>query len=486
MLRTFKRLAGSNTSKRSGRAMFAFLARSLQQISTLAIMLVSATFLDAAEFGVYSLGIIFMMLVQAMTYTGFFHFTITSNAPDDEVLSTSFWLIIGLATAASVLLAVLAYPIAWVFSADELGPVTLLLALSQPGASFLAWASAALMRQGRVNVNFQVMFWQNLASLIGGVAMLWYWQSIYALVAYQYMRVGLGFVMYVLVGVKFPGFKYSKELARIAISFSGGLYGSRALNFFSKYAADLLLGLFYTPTDVGLYRFGNRVATGITESFVQPMGNFAIASFGAIARTTREFERPLEQYMGAMGLMTGMLSAIIIVYAEEALIYLFPAYVGALMVTYAMALRGVVGMGRWMMEPVFSGFGETKWVMQCNLVAAVTSLVAVFAAFPLGLEGMAWSQAVVNVGHTIFALYLMQTKAGLRVGRAVRLFLIGILLAAVYGGVLEIIWLVVLSQSSLAPLTMLVCGGISAAVLAPVFLAIGVRLNVFTLDIFAG
>ena len=208
-------------------ALFAFMARSLQQISTLVITFLAAAFLLPAEYGVYALSIVFIMLLQTLTYTGFYQFVVTSSHPDDEVLSTSFWLITGLSCAASLLLALAAYPLEWLFDADQLGTVILLLAISQPFSSFGAWASAALLRRGAVNTNFVVMFAQNLISLIGGALLLIAWESLFALVAFRYIRVFVGLTLYLIVGARFPGFHFKRSLAKKATAFSGGLYGSR-------------------------------------------------------------------------------------------------------------------------------------------------------------------------------------------------------------------------------------------------------------------
>ncbi|HUD90533.1 oligosaccharide flippase family protein, partial [Sphingobium sp.] len=419
-------------------ALFAFAARSLQQASTLVITLLAAHFLLPAQYGIYSLGIVFVILIQTLTYTGFYQFILTSKEDDAAVLSTCFWLIVGLVSAASALLAIAAYPLEWLFEAEHLGGVLALLALIQPLASVGAWSSAALLRRRAITLNFAIMFTQNLVALVGGALLLWFWHSLYALVAFRYLRVISGAILFAIFGRDWPQMRFRKDLALAATAFSGGLYGSRMLGFLSRYAGDLLLGLLYSASAVGLYRFGNRVATGATDTLTQPMSSFAATQFGSAARQGTVLAAPLTRFAGTITLLTGMLGAVIVVFARDVIALFFqPSYMAALVVTYAMALRGVAGLGQLLVEPAFSAQGRTSWVMMFNLVTAAVSVLAVFCASPFGLEVLAWTQTLVVLCSTLWAFALIRWKARIDVSGAVRNFTAGLALSIGYGVVLH-------------------------------------------------
>lgn len=476
-----------SAGRRSAMALFAFVARSLQQASTLVITLLAAHFLLPAEYGVYSLGIVFVILIQTVTYTGFYQFILTSKEEDEVVLSTCFWLIVGLVSAASLVLALAAYPLEWMFRAPHLGGVILLLALIQPLASVGAWSSAALLRRRAMTANITIMFAQNLIALVGGALLLWFWRSLYALVAFRYLRVVSGAILYAVFGRDMPRFHFRKDLALKATAFSGGLYGSRLLGFLARYAADLMLGMLHSPTAVGLYRFGNRVATGATDVLTQPMSNFASTQFGAAARHDRDLAGPLTRFSGTITLLTGMLGAAIIVFAHDAIALFFqPSYMFALVVTYAMALRGVAGLGQLLIEPAFSALGRTGWVMMFNLVTAIVSVAAIFVVAPLGLEALAWGQALVVLGTTGWAFWLLKKRGNIAVGGAVRNFIGGLLLSLVYGVVLYAAYTGIMPLLGLRPIETLFLGLAGACLLALAFLAIGSILRVFSLHTFSG
>lgn len=475
-----------SVGRQGGRALFAFTARSLQQASTLVITLLAARFLLPAQYGVYSLGIVFIVLVQTMTYTGFYQFILTAREDDASVLSTCFWLIVGLVSLASLVLALAAYPLEWLFDAQPLGSVLVLLALVQPLASIGAWSSAALLRRGEVMLNFAIMFLQNLVALVGGAMVLWLWHSIYALIAFRYLRVVSGAILFALLGRDWPSLIFCKDLARRATTFSGGLYGSRLLNFLARYAADLLLGALYSPAAVGLYRFGNRVATGATDICNQPMSNFAATQFGAAARHNRDLAIPLARFSGTIALLGGLVGAVIIVFARDVIALFFqPSYLPALVVTYAMALRGAASVGQMLVEPAFAALGRTGWVMMFDLVSTLIAVAAIFVASPFGLEALAWTQALVVVGTTAWAFHLLSWRGHIHIGGALRNFAGAILLSLLYGLMLYQAYRMI-GLLPLGRIEALTLGLAVAAGLALVPLAIGARLRVFSLQAFSG
>jgi O-antigen/teichoic acid export membrane protein len=473
--------------RRGGAALFAFVARSLQQVSTLVMTFLAARFLPPSDYGVYSLGIVFIVLIQTLTYTGFYQFILNSGEDDETVLSTCFWLISGLVTGAAVLLALAAFPLGWLFGADRLGAVLVLLALIQPLASIGAWSSAALLRRKAVVLNFTVMFIQNLVTLVGGALLLWFWHSLFALVAVRYLRVVAGAALYAILGRDWPKWLFDRELAVRATGFSAGLYGSRLLGFLSRYAGDLLLGLFYSAAAVGLYRFGNRVATGATDILAQPMSNFAATQFGAASRSGSGLEQVLVRFSGTVALLTGMVGAVVIVFAHDVIAICFhPSYLAALVVTYAMALRGIAGAGQSLVEPAFAALGRTSWVLMFNVLTGIVSVAAIAVSTPFGLEALAWGQALVVLVMTGVAFHLLHRRGGIDVAPAVRCFAGACALALAYGLALALLRFHLLAKLPLTAIELLGLGLSSAAVLALLFLALAARLRIFRLAAFSG
>lgn len=480
-------VAGKSRARRGAFAAFAFLSRSLQQISAFVITLLAARFLVPADYGIYTLAVVFILLIQTLTYTGFYHFIVTSKAEDEAVLSTSFWMLTGLATMAAGLLALAAYPIGAAFKAPELAQVILWLAAFQPFAGVTAWFSAVLLRRQRVGAHFTVMFLQNFIALVGGIVLLWLWQSIYALVAFRGLRIVSAIVLYLIVCRDHPRLSFDKALARKAAGFSGGLYGSRFMAFLAQYSSDLLLGLTYSTAEAGLYRFGSRVASGASDIVMQPMVSFALTQFGAAARNDKPLENLLKRFVGAMVLLIGAVAAVIIVFGETVVAnYFDPAYVAALTVTYAFAVHGIANTGVQLLTPVMSASDKTGILLVFNTISAAAVILVVLLATPFGLSAVAWSQAAATLVISCAAAELVRRKAGIGIGPVVRAFLLSLAIVALYGIVLWLCWSGLQTALGLSVHLELALGLALAVGLFVVMLGVGWKAGVFSLAVFSG
>lgn len=466
---------------------YSFLATSMEQIASFVITLMAASFLVPAEYGVYTLGIVFISLIQAMGYTGFYQFVVTSSEDDDSVLSTSFWLIFGLSAAASALLIALAIPIAHIYRAPDLGNVIILLALMQPVAGINAWYSAALLRRRAVKLNFTVNFLASAASLVGGVIVLWATESLYALVAYRYLRVLIAAALFFVLSRLRPSLAFNRLLARRAAGFSGGLYGARFLDFLSKYSADLLLGLMFTTAEAGLFRFGSRIAGGATDIVALPMRSFTLTQFGHAARSGGDLSRLLERFTGSITMLTGGVAAVIVVFADDAVAAFFnPAYQAAVPIAAAIAVRGVVHVGALMLDPTMSARGQTGAVMRFVMIWSVIGVVAIFISAPYGLAVLAWTTAAVTGASTLWALHVISRVGGVAVGGALRALILAAALAIGYGLVIEQCSTLIAVETDLSEMAKLTLGLAVSTLLAVPTLLIARWLKVFSLHVFSG
>jgi O-antigen/teichoic acid export membrane protein len=466
---------------------YAFLASSMEQIASFLITMLAGVFLLPAEYGVYTLGVVFIGLIQALAYTGFYHFVVNSNEDDESVLSTTFWIILGLSTAASILLLVAAVPIGLLYRTPEIGTVIILLALVQPVAGANAWHSAALLRHRQVNLNFTISLLASGAALLGGAAFLWLWQSIYALVAYRYLRVLTAAGLYLLLSRARPTFTFDRLLARRATGFSGGLYGARFLNFLSQYSADLLLGLMFTTAEAGLFRFGSRIAAGATDIVSLPMRSFTLTQFGHAARRGGDLAHLLERFTGSITLLTGGVTAVIVVFADDAIAAFFdPAYEAAFVIAAAVALRGTLGIGRLLLTPVLSARNQTGAVMTFGLIWTVIGIAAIFLSAPLGLDVLAWTTAAVSAASTVWAFRLIGRKGGIAIGGALRALAVAGALTIGYGVAISQCAALIAVATDLSPEAELGLGLATATLLAVPTVFIGWRLRVFSLHAFSG
>lgn len=473
------------TARRSGTAALSMLGLASQQLSAFAITLLAAGFLAPAEYGVYTLAIVFVELILAFTYTGFYHFIVTSDEDEGAVLPTMFWMMqaVGVAGGAGLVLA--APLLAGLFRSPGLEPVLQLLGLIQPFTSAMAWASAVLIRRQKMRRHFTIMLIQNTLALAGGAVVLVVWQSLFALVLYRYLRVGLGVLLYLLMTPDRPALRFSRRLAAAALRYASGLYGSRLLAFGSNFGTDLLLAYFFSTAESGLYRFANRLAAAVIDIVAQPLRSFALNQFGAAARSGGSLEPVLQRFCGVMVLLMGGFSAMILIYGADIISALFqPSYLAALGALYALTVRAFANFGTSLVEPVFAACNKTHVAMYHNLLWTCVMVAVIFLGSRHGMEMLAIGQAAVAIAASAAALLLFAWQGRIGVRGALRNALVSLAVIAVFFAAAAALWMGLKAWIGVSGVS-LILGPLLSVGLALAAIAAAVRLGSFDPRVFA-
>ncbi|MEM6938797.1 MAG: oligosaccharide flippase family protein [Pseudomonadota bacterium] len=467
-------------------AALSIVGQSAQQLSGFVITLLAAGFLSAAAYGTYTLAVVFVEFVVMLTYTGFFHFVVTSDANKDAVLPTVFWVMLGIGVAGGGLMIAFAEPLAQVFQTPDLAPVLTLLGLMQPFAAGISWGAACLIRAGQMRRYFQILIVANAFALLAGSVLLIYWQSLYALIAYRAVRLGFSLCLYSLVVPKLPRLRFDLAVFRAAWRYALGLYGARTMTFFSTFGADLALAYVFSTAEAGLYRFANRLALSTVDIIAQPLRSFSLKSFGAAARHAQPLTPVFDLFFPAALLLTGGFALTVFVLGGALVEALFrPEYLAAVAAVQALSLRAAGRVGQNMVEPTFSATKRTQMPFYHNLLFAMAMLLLVVLVAPFGFVALAWSQAALQIAAVPFALWMIArfspvdvASSFARAGRAVWLL-------AGYGCGLWLVWQI-LARTRISPETAMILGGSSALCLGAATCVAAHRLGILSPHLFAG
>lgn len=462
----------------------AFFAIALQQAGSLAVTLLAARFLLPAEFGVYAVAAIFMLFLQELTYTGVSHFIVTQEGDEDRLLSTTFWLIFGFSTLAAGTLFIAAPLIAWLFDAPDLALILRLMAVVQPFGTYISWSAAILQRRQKMRLHFQLVALQGLAGLIGGVAILIAWQSIFALVLYRYLVMAVGVLGHLLFVREMPGFRTDTALGRRILGYAGNLYGTRSLQFFSNYGADLVLGAFLSTASAGIYRLGNRLGVVPMELIGFPVRTFALSQFGQANRAGRAISPIVQSLVSTMTFLMGCMGAVVAVFGDEIVTVVFqPAYMAAIPIAVALIVRSLVGIGDSLLGPMLAAADKTRLLFHHRLIWDTSALALILVVAQFGGIVVAWSLAALKLGASIRSVILGVRHCGLDWRAIVRGLLRGLAFVAAFAATAAAIragaafWLG-------EPLWVLVVGGAGTAVAGGVILLVSLKAHVTDLSIF--
>ncbi|ANT63271.1 hypothetical protein AYJ57_22615 (plasmid) [Salipiger sp. CCB-MM3] len=446
--------------------------------------MLAAGFLSAASYGTYTLAIVFDEFVVMLIYTGFFHFVVNSDADDETLLSTLFWIMAGIGTFGGALLFIFAEPIADFFDAPDLAMVLRFFGIMQPFASMNGWAAAALTRAGLMKRYFLIMLVVNIGGVLAGCAVLALWQSLYGLIVYRAIRLTIGLVLFGWSVPIWPRLRFDGTLARQGLSFAAGLYGSRFLSFFSTFGTDLILAYLFTTAESGLYRFANRLAMASVDIVAQPMRSFAIKRFGEAGRTKKPLEIELERFLSGNVFLSGLVAVMLIILGASVIETLFrPEYLAAVGALQALAIRAAGLSGAQLIDPVFAARGTTRISMYFNLIWTTAMIAAIAIFSSMGYTALASAQAVVVILSSATAIYAIKRYGKVEVGAALRRTAAALGLIAAFAIALWLAW-TTLSALVTGKLLLMISGIVVALVLAAVTMAVAVYLKVFDIRIF--
>ncbi|PDT50409.1 oligosaccharide flippase family protein [Sinorhizobium fredii] len=393
-------------------AAVAFLGRTSQQVFAVALVLIAAAFLTPAEYGVYSLATALAILLQTFTYAGFYHFIVRQDDPLGTLLDTCFWCMMAVALLGAGALFGAGPFLSSAFDAPSFFTALSILALDQVLGTPIAWISAVMLRRQQLRPLYAIMLVQNVLSFAAGLIFLLYWHSVAALLAYRVTKTGLGLILYFSHTRICPGLKFSPTLALSAFRYASGLYGSRIMHFLSRYSGDLLLGLMFSTAEAGLFRFGNRVVTGITDVISQPIKSFALTQFGDAQRRDGDFAAIYARFASTTLMLLGITCiAIALLVGPAVHAFLAPHYFEAIGVTRAICVATAATIGGMFLEPILSARGKTASYFLLTTASAAIAIAAIALAAPVGLLAVAWSQSVVTMmsgvlGMTFIARYM--------------------------------------------------------------------------------
>jgi PST family polysaccharide transporter len=301
---------------------WAFLMNWGDRAMSTVFTIVLAAILGPRDFGVVALALIYIALIQLVLEGGVQTALVQREDLDDAHLSSAFWLNL----AMCVVLALVSFALApwWADLNDvpQLADVVRALSLILLFYGFTIVQLALFQRA----MNFKgLAIRENAAVLVGGVlgiVLAVRGAGVWALVAQQ---LGFAATQLVLLWAQSswrPSFTFSRAHARELVGFSSGVFLSNLGGFLNRRADALLMGIFFGPVAVGLYRLADRFAENVLELTMRPVGHVSLPFFsrlqhdkpalrGAVAtcmRTTLVFTVPAMAVLAAcsdflMGLM---------------------------------------------------------------------------------------------------------------------------------------------------------------------------------------
>jgi O-antigen/teichoic acid export membrane protein len=247
-----------------------------RQIITTLITLVVARALGPEPYGLAAMALVYVLFMQMLQNQGMQSAIIQRRDLRPEHLDSAFWAILALSGVLTIVSIGLSGWWADVNDLPELQEVVIVLSLSLP-IQGLTLVQEAVVRRA---MDFRALALRtNVAVLVGGVAAVVLavgGAGVWALVAQQLLTALVGLGLLWRLSSWRPRWGYSRAALGDLVAFSVPSFVASFAVFLGQRADALLIGIFFGPVAVGLYRFAARLVETVTDLVVRAMQNAAL------------------------------------------------------------------------------------------------------------------------------------------------------------------------------------------------------------------
>ena len=250
------------SENRSGKAASSLLFKLMESFGMQGIAfvvgLVLARRLDAADYGVLGMLMVFIAFSQVFVQSGLNTALIQKKDTDEEDFSSAFWFSLGVAALLYLLLFAFAPLIAALMNRPELARVLRVLALVLIPGSLVSIQGAAVARQMLFR---KMMLCSLIATVLSGavgIAMAYAGMRYWALVAQQLTNQAALAVLLLLFVPWKPAFQFSWQRVKALLRFGWKLLVSSILDTGYMNLRSLVIGLKYNDAALGNFTRGKQ------------------------------------------------------------------------------------------------------------------------------------------------------------------------------------------------------------------------------------
>ncbi len=424
--RAVRRSLFSDTSLVMGQMVFQNLLRIVSSMTLTRL-------LSAGDFAVVGLVSSVLVTLALISDIGLAAFIIRHERTMERDFRDEVWtlrLIRGIAL--SVLIAVLAVPIAGFMQKPHLAAVIAVAGLYEVVSALTSLAPTIALRQRRLRLLTAIDMGAQIVGFVIAIVMALLFRSYWGIIFSNLIGQVLGVVLsYVLYDDSAQRFRFSRERAAEMWRFSRFITGSTILTLVITQADKLVLPRLWSLDQFGLY----IIAAGLTAAPMALVTTYAgRVLYPLLAEVQREAPEtmawrfykdrwvPTLVYSFAAGGFVGFGPSLI------ALLY-DPRYLGAGHYLQILSISTFAFMGPYAANEVMVARGKPKFTFTSNVVRLVYLIAAGTVGYlTLGPLGIVWAVGTVEVIAQLFAWFVLRREGLLDMRRET-----GILLVAALG-----------------------------------------------------
>lgn len=269
-----------------------------------AVTVILASILSPSDFGIVAIALVYIAFIQMLLGLGFDAAIIQRKGLKTLHLDSVFWLILMVSLLLTVVSVVLSRWWAHVNHAPDLALVICALSITIPIHGLVIIQQALFHRK----MDFKSLALRdNAAALFSGfvgVGMALSGLGVWSLVGQQLSRAIISFLLLWKISNWRPKLRYSAQHVKDLLGFSITVFMGRFGTYLQGHSDALLMGLFFGPAAVGLYRLADRLMNMPLKLGTRGIHTVSLPYFSQLQEDRHKLKRSLLTCWRASSLMT--------------------------------------------------------------------------------------------------------------------------------------------------------------------------------------
>ena len=398
---------GNRSVKRA--AGWSFVMNVTRMLSTLGTALILAGLLGPRLFGIVAVALIYVGLLQLVIQQGLMSALIQRAGLTHQQLNTAFWILVPLSVGLMLISLIGADAWAQLNGVPDAAPVIRVLSILIVVKSLAVVPEAVLRR----TLQFRPLAVRTtVASTLGAcVGLLWaaIQPSVWALVAQQLVIESVGCIVIWTASRWRPHRRLTREGMLPLGNFALKTTLSGLAVFANNRLDALLIGLYFGPTAVGLYRLGGRIVESAVDFTGQPIQQVALPGLAGLGDDRAAMSARYRKMVVMLVITSAPVMAAIAATAEPLMQLLGDEWTPAAASLQLLCVVGVVRAMIMLNGPLLQASGNPGLQATISWIGAVLSAVTLVVV-GLALQGESVSAQVVGMAASralLFALVFL-------------------------------------------------------------------------------
>ena len=377
----------------------------VRQVIQVVGSIVLARLLAPDDFGLLGMAMFFIGIGQLFADFGIGSAIVQSRADDRVVLSSCFWLNLGVAAGLVLLILALSPLIADFYRRADLVPVVALLSMNLMLAGLQVVPHAVLYRDMRFRTLASAQIAGSLAGAVIAIAMAWAGNGVWALVAQPLIGSATALAVAAVAAHWLPRMEFSWVKVAPLARFSFPLLGTGLVGYANRNADSLLVGRFLGAGALGIYSMAIQI---MLYPLQQVSSVFVRVLFPTLVKIREDVPRLQAAYLRAVGciaLITFPMMGGLFAVAPDFVEVVFGASWSEMApVLKVLAWVGLMQSVGTTVGTIYLSTGNNALAFRVTLIASPLLIGGMAAGIPWGIFGVAVGYAVTSYAVFYYSL----------------------------------------------------------------------------------